>query len=107
MEHTSELGCSSSELGDERSDVDDTSSPLKTLLCIGLVLDINRLSLTETRSVHTFLMAITACLHPNQTPLTLIACVKSQILSSVLTASSSLLISHNPRYQIKIHTVHA
>lgn len=41
-------------------------------------------------------MAITACLHPNQTPLTLIACVKSQILSSVLTASSSLLISLFP-----------
>lgn len=35
-------------------------------------------------------MAIMACLHPNQTPLTLIAWVKSQILSSVLTASSSL-----------------
>lgn len=38
MEHTSELGCSSSEFGDERSDVDDTSSPLQTLLCVGLVL---------------------------------------------------------------------
>jgi hypothetical protein len=34
---------------------------------------------------------MTACLHPNQTPLTLIAWVKSQILSSVLTASSSLI----------------
>jgi hypothetical protein len=35
-------------------------------------------------------MAMTACLHPYQTPLTLIAWVRSQIFSSVLTASSSL-----------------
>jgi hypothetical protein len=45
-------------------------------------------------------MAIMACLHPNQTPLTLIAWVKSQILSSVLTASSSLLISSRPAHAI-------
>lgn len=32
-----------------------------------------------------------ACLHPYHTPLTLMACVKSQIFSSVLTASSSLV----------------
>jgi hypothetical protein len=36
-----------------------------------------------------FLKLMTACLLPNHTPLTLMACVRSQIFSGVLTASSS------------------
>lgn len=36
---------------------------------------------------------MTAYLHPHHTPLTLMVCVRSQIFSSVLTASSSLGVS--------------
>lgn len=42
----------------------------------------------------TLRMAITAYLQPYQTPLTLMAWVRSQIFSSVLTASSSLGLAH-------------